>query len=60
MIDNRKWSLKPEILISLKLDEIALKFKSGVYDHVELEKVSASDSNIDDNRKYLCLWNYAR
>jgi len=40
MADNRKWLPKPEILMTLKLWEIVLKFqrKSGIFEHDELHK----------------------
>jgi len=49
MIDNRIWPSKPEILIYLKLWDKRWNSngKSGVYDHVELEKVLACECDGD-------------
>jgi len=52
MTDNRKWPPKPEIHISETVtDNNEIPTKSGVYDHVQLEKVSTSDCNRDRQSK---------
>jgi len=45
MSDSRKWPTKPKLFISRKLgrQHYNSSGKSGVYDHVKLEKVSASE-----------------
>jgi len=46
MAGNRKWPLKPEILISVKFNG-----KSGVYDHAELKKRRQVNATATDKRK---------